>query len=267
MKFTESPVLKYDEWIDFNEIIHFVSTRHGGVSQGPYASLNVGLGTDDAPGLVLQNRHILAKAAGIPLESFVILNQVHGTNVVVATRELKGSGSHSRESAIHETDGIITDQSGICLFVMGADCVPLLFFDPVKKVIGAAHVGWRGTVKNIALATVQKMKEAFNCNYQDIRAAIGPSIGPCCYHVGGEVIDTILRLYGTTDEFISYDYKDSLAHFDLWQTNKIQMLEAGLSQNNIIIANLCTHCNHNGFFSSRYDKGITGRFGAGIMLR
>jgi polyphenol oxidase len=267
MKLTKSPVLKYDEWADFKEIIHFVSTRHGGVSQGPYASLNVGLGTDDDSGIVLKNRHILAKAAGIPLESFVILNQVHGTNVVVATGELKGSGSLDRESAIHETDAIITDQPGICLFVMGADCVPLLFFDPVKKVIGAAHAGWRGTVKNIALATVQKMKETFNCEGPDIRAAIGPSIGPCCYHVGGEVIDSILRSYGSTDKYISYEYKDSLAHFDLWQTNKTQLIEAGLSQHNIIVANLCTHCNHNDFFSSRYDKSITGRFGAGIMIR
>jgi hypothetical protein len=196
-----------------------------------------------------------------------VLNQVHGTNVVVVTQKLKGSGATSRDSAIRETDGIVTDQPGICLFVMGADCVPLLFFDPVRKAIGAAHAGWRGTVDKIASHTVKKMHEAYGCNYHDIRAAIGPSIGPCCYHIGGEVIDTILRSFGTTEKFVSYDYNDSLAHFNLWQTNKTLLLEAGLQEENIILANLCTHCNHQDFFSSRYDKGITGRFGGGIMLK
>jgi YfiH family protein len=150
---------------------------------------------------------------------------------------------------------------------MGADCVPLLFFDPIKKAIGAAHAGWQGTVRKIALATIIKMKEEFGCSYKDIKVLIGPSIGPCCYHVGGEVIDSILRSFGTTEKFVSYDYKDSLAHFNLWQTNKIQLIEAGIPDSNITITGLCTYCNHDDFFSSRYDKSVTGRFGAGIMIK
>jgi polyphenol oxidase len=261
-----APYLVFDGLSGFNELQHFVTMRHGGVSQGPYSSLNIGLGTDDDPAHVLQNRRNISQSVGIPLELFVMQNQVHGTHVAVVTSEMKGQGAFDRHTAIQETDAMVTNERGICLFVMSADCVPLLFFDPVHKVIGACHAGWRGTVDKAPLATLEAMNKAFGSRSQDIYAGIGPSIGSCCYHVGGEVIDMILRNFGTTDSLVRFD-TDGQPYLDLWATNQHTLTEAGVPVKQIEIAGLCTRCHHTDFFSSRNDKGLTERFGAGIMLK
>ena len=111
------------------------------------------------------------------------------------------------------------------------------------------------------------MQEVYHCNTADIHAAIGPSIGPCCYNVGGEVIDSLLRFFGTTEKYINFNATDSLPYFDLWYANKQQLLDAGLFEDHIEVAEICTKCNYNNFFSSRYGHGNTGRFGAGITLK
>ena len=260
-----APFYLFDHLSGQCDIKHFISTRKGGVSEGPFDSLNVGLGTDDERSSVMTNRQILADSVGIPLESFVILNQVHKTNVVVVTPEMKGAGSLDRATAIRETDAVVTSVKGICLYVMSADCVSLLFYDPVLKVIGAAHAGWRGTVQNMAAHTVTVMQDSYGCRPSDILAGIGPSIGPCCYDVGSDVIDAVMEAHGTTEGFIRTG-SDSLSHFDLWYTNKFQLLQAGIPEKNIEVSGICTMCEHHNFFSSRFDQGITGRFGAGIML-
>ena len=261
-----APYYIFDKFKGFTGIKHFVSTRHGGESIGAFGTLNIGLGTQDRLLTVLRNRQILADAVGIPLESFVMANQVHGTHVEIVLNDRKGAGAFSRHNALASTDAMATNEPGICLFVMGADCVPILFFDPVKMVIGAAHAGWRGTVKKVAVAAVQKMGEEYGCSPADICVAIGPSVGPCCYKVGGEVIDEVLKTFGTTEGIISFDNPESSPILDLWAANRIQLTHIGVPEENIETAGICTQCNHQQFFSSRYDKGITGRFGAGIMI-
>lgn len=262
-----APYYTFKSLSAFAGIKHFVSTRHGGVSSNAYSSLNIGFGTDDDASLVLQNRQNMAKSVDIPLDAFVMLNQVHGKNVSVVTSDMKGLGAFGRENAICATDAMVTNQPNICLFVMSADCVPILFFDPVKKAIGACHAGWRGTLAKIAQATVLAMTANYGCNPADIIAAIGPSIGPCCYNVGGEVIDSVLRTFGSTDALIRFDKFDWKPYFDLWCTNKVLLQEVGINERNIETSGICTQCRHTDFFSSRHGKGITGRFGAGIMLK
>jgi YfiH family protein len=264
---SEAPYFVFDRLKGYDEITHFVTTRHGGVSDGAFATLNMGLGTQDRPLSVLQNRQILSDSVGIPLESFVMANQVHGTHVEVVLNDRRGAGAFSRHNALASTDAMVTNESEICLFVMGADCVPILFFDPIKLVIGAAHAGWRGTVKKVAVATIHKMQETYSCDISDIMVAIGPSIGPCFYKVGGEVLDEVLKTFGTTEGFISFENAESSPILDLWAANKIQLTQIGILEENIEIAGICTQCHHQDFFSSRHDKGITGRFGAGIMIR
>jgi polyphenol oxidase len=261
------PLLGFEQFNKFHEIIHFVTSRHGGISSGVYTSLNLGFGTADGGLSVLTNRHKVADSLAIPLDYFVMANQVHGTHVEVVTREKRGAGAFHRHNALPATDAMVTNEPEICLFVMAADCVPVLFFDPVKKVIGAAHAGWRGTIGRIAAATVLKMQEIYQCHPQNICAAIGPSIGPCCYEVGGEVIDAVLQAFGTTEGLIRFDNDESLPIFNLWQANKLQLMETGLKEENIETAGICTKCRADDFFSSRQGKGITGRFGAGIMIR
>lgn len=177
-----------------------------------------------------------------------------------------GNGAFTRDTAISETDAMVTNAPNVCLFVMSADCVPLLFYDPVKKAIGACHAGWKGTIDKAPSATIKTMCNAFGSRPSDIFAAIGPSIGLCCYNIGSEVIDSALRSFGSTDDIIKFDIFNRQPYFDLWTTNKNVLIEAGITKSHIELAGLCTHCNNTDFFSSRYDKGITGRFGAGIMI-
>jgi YfiH family protein len=270
MNATEDKDIKlytFEKCFNSSNIKHFITTRFGGVSKGACGSLNIGYGTEDFSLAVLENRHRMANSVQIPLDYFVMCNQVHGSHIEIVTKEQRGKGALHKNNALLATDGMITNEPEICLFVMGADCVPLLFSDPVKKVIGAAHAGWRGTVKKIAVETVLEMKKTFGCNLSDIQVGIGPSIGACCYNVGAEVIDEVLRAFGSTDNFVRFDTPESTPRFDLWYANKYQLMEVGIKEENIEISGLCTNCHSDEFFSSRASQGNTGRFGAGIMLR
>lgn len=241
-------------------IIHFVSTRTGGVSPPPFDSLNLGFGTKDQPSRVLKNRQILAEAVGVPLANFTLGKQVHGDNIAVVTSELRGRGSHDYENALDATDGLVTDVPGTCLMVLLADCVPLLFYDPVHKAIGAVHAGWKGTVRQIGRRAVDTMAEHYGSRPGDIVVGIGPSIGPCCYEVGPEVIAQAEESFGETVGLV-----DGNGHLNLWEANLRQLLEAGIPEANIEVAGICTRCNADRFFSERKQPG-TGRFGVGIML-
>lgn len=217
-------------------IRHFVSTRNGGTSKPPFNTLNLSFNVSDDPKNVLQNRKLLTEALGIDIESITTAKQVHNNKIAVVTREMRGRGSNDHESALDDIDAMVTNVPGILLMIQVADCVPLLFYDPVKKVIAAVHAGWRGTVLKIARNTVKSMANKYKSDPYNIYVGIGPSIGPCCYEV------------------------------DLWETNKRQLLDSGIPQSNIEVSRICTRCEKKTFFSYRAGKGVTGRFGAGIML-
>jgi YfiH family protein len=248
------------------EIRHFVSTRTGGFSEFPYNSLNLGLHVGDDPDTVLKNRRRLAEAIGIPLNQFTIAKQIHSGNVRVVTNRLRGSGSTDHEDAVADTDAMVTDTPGICLIVLVADCVPMLFFDPSRRAIGVAHAGWRGTLKSVASNTVTAMKEAFGSSPGDIIVGIGPSVGPCCYRVGPDVISQVKIVFQGRNDFIVDESKSGKGYLDLWKANLERLLHAGIERNNIEIAMRCTCHEPDLFFSYRNQGGNTGRFASGIML-
>ena len=247
-------------------IDHFVSTRIGGLSPAPYESLNLGFHVGDTPEIVLQNRERLAANLGIPLSDFTIPKQVHSGTVTIITEEMKGCGAADLDTAVEATDGMITEVPRLCLTVLAADCVLVLFYDPRKRVIAAVHAGWRGTVKLAAQKTAETLKQEFSCNPTDILAGIGPSIGPCHYEIGPEVITPVEETFGSTNSYINNETPDGKGYFNLWAANKQQVIEAGIPVPNIEVAQICTYCNAHLFFSERHQKGRTGRFGAGIML-
>lgn len=257
----------FENLLGFKEIEHFVSTRNGGFSQAPYHSLNLGLHVGDNPDKVLKNRRRLAETLVIPLNRFTIARQVHSGNVRVISDELRGSGSTDQENAIEGTDAMVTDTPGICLIVLVADCVPMIFFDPLRKVVGVAHAGWRGTLQSVAANTVRTMEEAFDSSPGDIMVGIGPSIGPCCYRVGPEFIAQVKSVFRSRDGYILNESKNGKGFFDLWKANLDQLLHAGVDERNIEIAMRCTCHEPDLFFSYRHARGDTGRFAAGIMLR
>lgn len=260
-------IVHFENLLGFKEIDHFVSTRTGGFSEFPYHSLNLGLHVGDDPVNVMNNRRRLAEALGIPLNQFTIARQVHSGNVRVVSDELRGSGSTDQENAIENTDAMVTDTPGICLIVLVADCVPMLFFDPSRRAVGVAHAGWRGTLRSIAFNTVTTMEKAFGSSPANIMVGIGPSIGPCCYRVGPEVISQVKSVFQGGNDYIVNESKGGEGHLDLWKANLEGLLYAGIERKNIEIAERCTCHEPDLFFSYRKQKGDTGRFAAGIMLR
>lgn len=257
------PLWSFQNLLPYKEISHFISTRNGGFSKPPYDSLNLGFHVGDNPGTVLENRQHLATKLGIPLGNFTTVRQVHGCNVVTVT---KSCGAFQHDTAIAETDAIITDVPNICLMVLQADCVPMLFFDAEKKVIAATHAGWKGTLSAIAQNTVRALKERFNCLPKDIYVGIGPSIGPCCYEVGAEIIIKVTSNRDVYKGYLGAMISDNKGFFNLWEANKRQLIQMGIPEKNIEVAQICTRCNHDRFFSYRYQQKETGRFGAGIIL-
>jgi YfiH family protein len=259
-------ILFFKHLLEHETVTHFVSTRTGGFSESPYDSLNLGLHVGDDRDTVLKNRERLAVAVGVPLDRFTIARQIHSGNVRIVSAALRGSGSRDQVNAVEGTDAMATDTPGICLIVLVADCVPMLFFDPSRRAIGVAHAGWRGTLESVASHTVTAMKDAFGSSPGDIVVGIGPSIGPCCYQVGPEVVSQVKRVFHQRNDFIVNESKDGRGYLDLWKANLDVLLHAGVKRENIEIARRCTCHEPEWFFSYRKQGGDTGRFAAGIML-
>jgi polyphenol oxidase len=251
---------------NFPNLVHFQTTRTGGVSSFPYQSLNLGLNTKDNPENVIKNREILANYVNIPKENFCFAQQVHKNRIITITADEKGKGIYDYADAIPETDGMITQEKDICLMVMGADCPLLVFYDPIRQAIGACHAGWRGTLSEISAETVKQMVYAFDCSPEDILVGIGAGISTEVYEVGEEVLEKLKFLFGKTERFIWKNPMTKKNHLDLVYTNTQLLTDVGVLPQNIQALNLCTHTQENNFFSARRDK-ITGRCAMGIMLR
>jgi YfiH family protein len=231
--------------------------RHGGVSEGPYASLNVALHVHDDPSRVLENRERAAAALGVPLDSFVFAQQTHGAHVEIVTAADRGRGVRDYESGYGATDALITRETGTVLAITVADCVPVLLFDPVTPAAGIAHAGWRGTVAQVARRTVEAMQSAFGTRPEDVIAAIGPSIGPDSFEVGRDVAaafpDARPKGAGTFT-------------LDLWTANANDLVAAGVPASQIEVAGIDTFTDER-FFSHRRDgHPHTGRFLAVAVL-
>ena len=207
----------------------------------------------------------LMKQTNMPFLNLTTVNQVHGSRIVTITTQLVGAGRDKKPSTAGDADAMITNLPQVPIMVLTADCVPILLFDPGKKVVAAIHAGWRGTVAQITAKTIEVMNKQYQCQPSDILAAIGPSIGACCYEVGDEVVKTAEASLPKAEScFININKS---RHFDLWEANRQQLTEKEINNKNIDTLGLCTQCHQQHFFSSRANQGITGRLGACIMLR
>lgn len=243
----------FDHLSSCGDMLHFVSS----------GEKNIGFQNGGTPESVLVNRLELSNSVGFDLKRLVVGHQVHGSAVAVIGDGEAGRGGCDDESRIPDTDALVTDQENICLMVLTADCVPVLFFDPVRRVVAAVHAGWRGTIAGIAEKTVRLMSERFGCRASDILAGIGPSIGTCCFEVGGEVAEEFYPCY---KDMVYPGKSVGKYNIDLGATNRRQLLDAGLDAGHIELSGLCTVCRHDVFFSYRHDGMLAGRFGSGIML-
>ena len=246
---------------------HAVSTRLGGVSKAPFDSLNLALHVGDNPQDVLQNRRHFAAALDLNAEDIVTPNQVHGDRILRVDGTHKGCGALSYDNAIKETDALITNTPDLPLMLCFADCVPVLFVDVDNAAIGIAHAGWKGTMSKIAAKTLMAMTDEFGTNPQTCLAGIAPSIGACCYEVGENVVDACKKAFPNHDDLIIN--RNGRLYADLWKANFIQLLEAGMNEDNIDVARECTCCKSSWYFSYRAAKseGKTGRIAALISLK
>ncbi len=239
-----SPVLPREGFI------HGWPTRTGGVSPGQRASLNLGLRWGDAPENVDENRRRVAVAAGYDPARLQVTKHVHGVNVWVVGDSIAAAAPGAPE-APHEYDALVTDRPGDVLGAFAADCIPMLFADPVRRVAAAAHAGWRGTVGGVGVNTVATMHDRFGSDPRDVRAALGPSIGPCCFEVGDEVVEAFAAALGAVPGLIVDGPRKH--HIDLRVAMRTMLERAGLRGEHIDDRPPCTRCDAQRFFSFRRD--------------
>lgn len=258
MPYHEKNDLRYYSFDLFsNTVIQAVFTRRGGVSPAPWQSLNLGGSVGDEPARVAENRLRIFDALGRDRASIHDVWLVHGTDIVYADTPRPLEGHPER------ADILLTNNPEVSLFMRFADCVPLLFHDPKKNVIGIAHAGWMGTVKGVAEKAVEGMRARYGSKPEDIVAGIGPSIGVDHYEVGEDVVSQFREKYGRDEERI-LQTRNGSTYLDLWTANLLQLRKAGVEQ--VQVSGICTACHLEDWFSHRAEKGKTGRFGVLMAL-
>lgn len=239
---------------------HCFTTRFGGVSQGHLASLNIGIHRGDNPANVAQNYQILADALGFCVDDLVATHQTHSDIVRPVGRADRGTCLV--EGASPECDALITNDPGVALVIYTADCTPILLHDPVTGAVGAAHAGWRGTAAGIAEKTVLAMVSHYGCKPEDIQAAIGPNIGPCCFETDADVPQAMVA--ALSDAALPHIHQSGLKYYvNLKEINALFLRRAGVQ--NIEISTDCTACQPHRFWSHRKTGGLRGSQGAIIL--
>ena len=248
------------------ELLQAVSTRHGGLSSGSYSSLNLGFHVGDSHDAVKRNHELVSQSLQFDLSSLISCQQVHHNSIALIDKSYQRKNCFLPAHALPETDGLISDVPGLTLMTRYADCVPLFFYSPAGRTVALAHAGWKGTLGHIGPKVVELLSGELKCQRHDIRVSLGPSIGPCCYEVSSTMAARAARELVGGEEYSSESGGNKLV-FNLWQANRQELLHAGIREENLYCADLCTSCNVDRFFSYRKERGVTGRFGAFIGLR
>ncbi|MEE4196877.1 MAG: peptidoglycan editing factor PgeF [Bacteroidales bacterium] len=249
-------LLQFEKLLPYQEVRHFSTTRRGGFSENHLASMNLGYTVGDNPATVTRNMGRLARALDIEAGQLVSPKQTHSRNIGVVT---------STKAVFPDTDALITNIPGICIFVRTADCVPILLFDPIKKAVAAIHSGWKSTLQEICRHTIESMHQQYNTEPGDLIACIGPSIGPEVYEVGPEVIEQFQNHFGF-DHYITPLKNSAKGLLNLWEINHQILTNAGVPAQQIEVAGMCTYSNPELFYSARRDGVKCGRMATGIML-
>jgi YfiH family protein len=245
---------------------HGFSTKLGGVSRGEFATLNFTSTRGDDPEAVAENYRRFAAAIGVNEKDMVLSWQTHTTNIRICTEADRGMGI-TKARPYGDVDGLMTDVPGLVLVTFYADCVPLYFLDPVKKVIALSHSGWKGTVNRMGEVTVRKMQEVYGSDPADILACIGPSICRDCYEIGSDVAVEFEKAFSSASlPGILKERPDGKYQLDLWEANRIILHEAGIIKDHMAVTDICTCCNPELLFSHRATAGRRGNLGAFLSL-
>ncbi|MGE4276117.1 MAG: peptidoglycan editing factor PgeF [Lawsonibacter sp.] len=244
---------------------HGFSTRPGGVSPAPWDSLNLGANRGDNPANVRENFCRFCAALGTDANALVKNHQIHSCRIRPVTE--KDVMSDPAAPGVCEADGLVTDRPGVCLTVFSGDCIPILFYDPVRRVVAAAHAGWRGTASGIAAQTARAMIQNYGCAPGDLLAAIGPGISQCCFETHADVPDGLRSSLGRQAEPLIHPLPGGKKYrVDLKGANVRWLELAGLTPERIAVCSACTACQLDTFWSHRVQGGVRGSMAAMIQL-
>jgi len=249
--------LQFNNLSVLEHIQHFSSTRIGGLSSEKLDSLNLGYTVNDNPKNVSANLESLASIFDFERTQMVSPKQTHSCNIGIVK---------SQHDIFPNTDALITNTPEICIFIRTADCVPILLFDPINKATAAIHSGWKSTIQEISKHTIDIMHKEFGTNPENLIAGIGPSIGPEVYEVGPEVIELFHNRFGE-DHIVTPIENSKKGLLNLWKVNKEILINSGIPENQIEVAEICTFSNPELFYSARRDGVKTGRLASGIMIK
>ena len=259
------PVWIRPEW-PTDAVRGLFSFRHGGVSEAEFSSLNVGFHVGDDLDAAVRNRRICADAIGGSLDEWVVPEQVHGNRAAVVTAADRGRGATPALPPIADVDAVVTADPDVTLAVLSADCVPVLFYDPVQHVAAAAHSGWRGTASHMVQSVLQTMRTAFGTAAADTVVWLGPSIRRCCYEVSLDVADTVQREFGARPLLARRNREDKFL-LSLQACIVMDLAAAGVPRAHIRDTGVCTACHTDVLFSHRAEHGRTGRFLGAVRLQ
>lgn len=258
------PFLLTDGIRDAGGAAHGFSTRQGGVSQGMWSCLNLGVSRGDNPDHVRENYRRFFAAIGADGKKLAMTNQVHQGKVRVVTSADWKQDPYERVD--YEADGLMTDTPGVVLLIFSADCIPILLYDPVRRVVAAAHAGWRGTAAGIAAAAVERMKEVYDCRPEDILAAIGPGIGPCCFETHEDVPNAMMAAVSSAALPYVKTMEGGKFSLDLKGINARLLTRAGVAEEHIAVSGDCTACMGEKYWSHRRMGTNRGSMAAAIQL-
>jgi YfiH family protein len=251
------------------DVVAFSSTRHGGCSEGNYATFNINRYCGDSDDNIRRNREALCQLLDISDDRLVMPHQVHLTKVAKIDATFMAHGNTERQAALEGVDALMTDLSNVCIGVSTADCIPILLYDSAHHALCAIHAGWRGTVLRIVQKALKAMTETYGTQPQQLIAQIGPGIHLDSFEVGDEVykafaqegfdMSTISRRYPTSDGL------GEKWHIDLPECNRQQMVVSGLNPQNIRVSTVCTFLQSGDYFSARHLGINSGRIFTGII--
>lgn len=245
-------------------IAHGFSTRMGGVSEGMWAGLNLGVSRGDDPDHVRENYRRFLAATGAREGCLAMANQVHGTTVRVVTSADWKDDPYGKVN--FEADGLMTATPGVALLVFTSDCIPVLLYDPVRRVIAAVHSGWRGTADGIVTRAVERMEDVYGCNPRDVLAAVGPGICASCFETHEDVPNAMMAAMGTSVlQHVQIKDNGKFA-VDLKGICAYRLEEAGLDPAHIAVSDQCTACEPEKYWSYRKVGNDRGSMAALIQL-
>lgn len=259
-------MLAYEALNSYANVSHFVTTRQGGCSEGAFGSFNCSPYSGDKYNAVRQNQTALLDGMKHKPKELIIPRQSHELTSLVIDDSYFNHSLDMRWRLLNCVDALITDTPGYCICVSTADCVPVLLYDTANRVVAAVHAGWRGTVGHIVNRTLTHMNKCFGTQGKEVIACMGPSISLQSFEVGEEVYEAFQEDGYDMSRISTWNETTRKHHLDLWEANRMQLLDNGVAESNIEVSGICTYIHHQEFFSARRLGIESGRMLSGIMI-